>query len=46
MDTAEWPALAAGKTPLTSDSTALSRPILERSGLLKFSTTTPYSWHR
>lgn len=35
-------ALALGKTLITSDSTEFSRPILERSGLIKVSTTTPY----
>ncbi len=39
-------ALAAGKTLIHSDSTAYSRPILERSGFLKVSTTTPYRWRR
>lgn len=39
-------ALALGKTLIHSDSTAFSRPILERSGLVKVSTTTPYNWHR
>ena len=39
-------ALALGKTLLHSDSTELSRPILERSGLIKVSTTTPYEWRR
>jgi hypothetical protein len=39
-------ALAAGKTLIHSDSTEYSRPILERSGLLKVSTTTPYLWRR
>jgi hypothetical protein len=39
-------ALAAGKTLLHSDSTEYSRPILERSGLLRVSTTTPYRWRR
>lgn len=39
-------ALAAGKTLLHSDSTEFSRPILERSGFLKVSTTTPYRWRR
>lgn len=39
-------ALAMGKTLIQSDSTEYSRPILERSGLLKVSTTTPYRWHR
>lgn len=35
-------ALALGKTLIHSDSTEYSRPILERSGLVKVSTTTPY----
>jgi hypothetical protein len=39
-------ALAAGKTLIHSDSTLYSRPILERSGFLKVSTTTPYHWRR
>ncbi len=39
-------ALAMGKTLIHSDSTEYSRPILERSGLIKVSTTTPYYWHR
>lgn len=39
-------ALAAGKTLIHSDSTGYSRPILERSGLLAVSTTTPYLWRR
>jgi hypothetical protein len=39
-------ALAAGKTLMHSDSTEYSRPILERSGLLNVSTTTPYRWKR
>ncbi|UPK74109.1 GNAT family N-acetyltransferase [Nocardioidaceae bacterium SCSIO 66511] len=39
-------ALAAGKTLINSDSTEFSRPILERSGLVKASTTTPYLWRR
>ncbi|WP_226831794.1 GNAT family N-acetyltransferase [Brachybacterium sp. FME24] len=39
-------ALALGRTLLHSDSTEFSRPILERSGLLKVSTTTPYLWRR
>lgn len=37
-------ALARGKRYLNSDSTEFSRPILERSGLIKVSTTTPYVW--
>lgn len=39
-------ALDSGKTLIHSDSTEFSRPILERSGLLKVSTTTPYRWTR
>jgi predicted N-acetyltransferase YhbS len=39
-------ALAAGKTLIHSDSTEYSRPILERSGFVKVSTTTPYDWNR
>jgi hypothetical protein len=39
-------ALARGKTLINSDSTEYSRPILERSGFLKVSTTTPYIWKR
>jgi predicted N-acetyltransferase YhbS len=39
-------ALALGKTLVHSDSTEYSRPILERSGLVKVSTTTPYRWVR
>jgi hypothetical protein len=39
-------ALRMGKTLIHSDSTEYSRPILERSGLLKVSTTTPYHWQR
>ncbi|NQD88377.1 GNAT family N-acetyltransferase [Paenarthrobacter sp. CM16] len=39
-------ALEMGKTLIHSDSTEFSRPILERSGLLKVSTTTPYRWVR
>ena len=39
-------ALTRGKTLLHSDSTEFSRPILERSGLIKVSTTTPYEWRR
>jgi hypothetical protein len=37
-------AIAAGKTLIHSDSTEYSRPILERSGLVRVSTTTPYHW--
>jgi ribosomal protein S18 acetylase RimI-like enzyme len=39
-------ALRMGKTLINSDSTEYSRPILERSGLVKVSTTTPYNWQR
>jgi predicted GNAT family acetyltransferase len=39
-------ALSMGKTLINSDSTEYSRPILERSGLVKVSTTTPYEWRR
>ena len=39
-------ALRLGKTLINSDSTEYSRPILERSGLVKVSTTTPYDWRR
>jgi ribosomal protein S18 acetylase RimI-like enzyme len=39
-------ALALGKTLIHSDSTEYSRPILERSGLIAISTTTPYNWSR
>lgn len=39
-------ALAQGKTLIHSDSTEYSRPILERYGFVKVSTTTPYAWKR
>lgn len=39
-------ALARGRTMVNSDSTEFSRPILERSGLVKVTTTTPYEWRR
>lgn len=39
-------ALRMGKTLIHSDSTEYSRPILERYGFLKVSTTTPYEWTR
>jgi len=39
-------ALGMGKTLVNSDSTQYSRPILERSGLVPVSTTTPYRWQR
>ncbi|EAP97284.1 hypothetical protein JNB_17478 [Janibacter sp. HTCC2649] len=37
-------AIAQDKRWINSDSTEFSRPILERSGLVKVSTTTPYVW--
>lgn len=39
-------ALRMGRTLIHSDSTEFSRPILERAGLIKVSTTTPYLWTR
>jgi ribosomal protein S18 acetylase RimI-like enzyme len=39
-------ALTLGKRLMHSDSTEFSRPILERAGLVKVSTTTPYMWRR
>jgi len=39
-------ALRRGSRLIHSDSTAYSRPILERAGLLAVSTTTPYTWRR
>lgn len=39
-------ALALGKRLAHSDSTELSRPILERAGLVRVTTTTPYAWSR
>ena len=39
-------ALARGVRWINSDSTEFSRPILERSGFVKVSATTPYEWHR
>jgi predicted N-acetyltransferase YhbS len=39
-------AVRAGKTLIHSDSTEYSRPILERTGLVRVSTTTPYRWRR
>ena len=39
-------ALRRGFPFLHSDSTEFSRPILERSGFLKITTTTPYEWRR
>lgn len=38
-------ALACGKSLLHSSSTEYSRPILERSGLVKVSASTTYCWH-
>lgn len=37
-------AIRLGKSLIHSDSTAYSRPILERYGFVKVSTTTPYVW--
>ncbi|MGN6326697.1 GNAT family N-acetyltransferase [Pseudolysinimonas sp.] len=39
-------ALASGHRFAHSDSTEASRPILERAGLVRVSTTTPYEWVR
>lgn len=39
-------ALRLGKGLIHSDSTEFSRPILERSGLVRVSSTTPYEWRR
>jgi hypothetical protein len=39
-------AIGMGRTLINSDSTEYSRPILERAGLVKVSTTTPYHWRR
>lgn len=39
-------ALRAGKTLIHSDSTEYSRPILERAGLVRVSSTTAYRWRR
>ncbi len=39
-------ALDLGFALVNSDSTEYSRPILERAGLLKVSTTTPYRWKK
>jgi ribosomal protein S18 acetylase RimI-like enzyme len=39
-------ALRRGKTLINSDSTEYSRPILQRSGFVKVTTTTPYEWRR
>jgi hypothetical protein len=39
-------AMARGATLLHRDSTDMSRPILQRAGLIPVTTTTPYRWHR
>lgn len=39
-------ALEEGVRYINSDSTVMSRPILERSGLVPITTSTPYVWHR
>lgn len=39
-------AIRLGKRWVNSDSTEFSRPILERSGLVRVTTTTPYEWTR
>jgi len=39
-------ALSQGVRYIHSDCTVMSRPILERSGLVAVTTTTPYVWHR
>lgn len=39
-------AVSRGVRWLHSDCTAMSRPILERSGLVAVTTTTPWVWHR
>jgi GNAT superfamily N-acetyltransferase len=39
-------ALSEGVRYINSDCTAMSRPILERSGLVAVTTTTPYVWRR
>ena len=39
-------AMARGVRFLHSDCTAMSRPILERSGLVAITTSTPYLWSR
>jgi GNAT superfamily N-acetyltransferase len=41
-----WAALDEGVRYLHSDCSAMSRPILERSGLVAITTSTPYVWHR
>ena len=39
-----WSALRWGASLIISESTGFSRPILQRSGLVQVSTTTPYTW--
>jgi hypothetical protein len=39
-------AIARGATLLHSDCTDMSRPILQRAGLIPVTTTTPFIWHR
>ncbi len=39
-------ALRRGRTLMNSDCTEYSRPILERAGMVKVTTTTPYEWRR
>jgi predicted N-acetyltransferase YhbS len=39
-------AIERGRSLIHSDSTEYSRPILERSGFVRVSTTTPYRWRR
>ena len=39
-------AIAHGVRYLHSDCSPMSRPILERSGLVAVTTTTPYNWRR
>ncbi|MDO9456756.1 GNAT family N-acetyltransferase [Nocardioides sp.] len=39
-------ALRRGRTLMNSDCTEFSRPILERAGMVKVTTTTPYEWRR
>jgi N-acetylglutamate synthase-like GNAT family acetyltransferase len=39
-------ALEEGVRFINSDCTVMSRPILERSGLVAVTTSTPYVWHR
>jgi GNAT superfamily N-acetyltransferase len=39
-------ALSLGRTVLHSDSTPMSEPILQRAGLVRVGSTTPYRWRR